>query len=129
MPEALEVQCWGHEPAASPLPSSLELALLPGSAPSPKRPDTGVTSAASWCSVPWDTLLVLVTLSLLGSEPDAACLLLAGAVLEAQGGVARECGRGLASRVHMGPVSCSAAATNAASCPPCSTPVLPLLTR
>lgn len=79
MPEALEVQCWGHEPAASPLPSSLELALLPGSAPSPKCPDTGVTSATSWCSLPLDTLLVLVTLSLLGSEPDSACPLLARA--------------------------------------------------
>lgn len=90
-PEALEVQCWGHEPTASPLPSSLELALLPGSAPPPKHLDTGVTSATSWCSVPLDRLLVLVTLALLGSEPGSARPLLARLcpVPSAQGGAAR----------------------------------------
>lgn len=88
-PEALEVQCWGQEPTASPLPSSLELALLPEVPLPPKHPDTGVTSATSWCSVPMDTLLVLVTLSLLGSEPDSARPLVAPAVLSAQGGVAQ----------------------------------------
>lgn len=41
----------GATPAASPLPSSLELAPLP-EVPLPQTPDTGVTSATSWCSAP-----------------------------------------------------------------------------
>lgn len=121
-PEALEGQCWGPEPTASPLPSSLELALLPGSAPPPKRPDTGVTSATSWCSVPLDPLRVLVTLSLLGSEPGSACPSLAPGYAQCSGWSSPGVGRGLASPVHMGPVSCSAAATNVASCLPFPTP-------
>lgn len=39
----------------------------------PKCPKLGVTSATSWCSVTWDTVLVLVTQCPLGLEPDFAC--------------------------------------------------------
>lgn len=124
----LKCRVGGHEPTASSLPSSLELALLPGSAPPPKRPDTGVTSATSWCSVPVDPLLVLVTLSLLGSEPGSACPLLAPAMLNAQGGVAREWGEAWPHlftwdqspaqlRLQMQPLACP------------SRPLPPLLTR
>lgn len=80
-PGALGVQCWGHEPAASPPPSPWS---RPRSrkCPSPKRPDTGVTSAPSWCAAPLDTLLV--SDSRLGSEPDSACPFLARAELSAR---------------------------------------------
>lgn len=43
-------------PLAS-LPSSPGLALPPGGTPTPNRPDAGVTSTASWRSVPLDKLL------------------------------------------------------------------------
>lgn len=67
--------------------------------PFSKRPDAGVTSTASWCSVPLDTFLALVTLSLLGSEPDSAYPL---SWIYAGRGGARESRRGLASPVHDG---------------------------
>lgn len=72
---------------------------LPLEMPLSKRPDAGVTSAASWRSVPLDTLLALVTLSLLGSEPDSAYPL---SWICARLGGARESRRGLASPLHDG---------------------------